>query len=308
MAGRWAARFGMGRRMAAGIDVGAGEVRVAVLSRHGQRAGVRVEGLAAEPVGQPDGIDELRWAAVGHALAAAAARLSARGVRCDARGVMALPDDGMRTAMLDLAGRDDIAEAARQAAERVSGLAPDSIAFDWRHDAGARPGEIAIAVAPQAELQRRVDAAALAGIDLTAIDGESIAALRALRYAALHELDAHEPYFAIWFGDAGVRGWWVDGQAAVQDFAFPDRAHAALPDVLRTFARRPASCAFVAGDARCLARFGVSQADIGDVLGAITLPFECVHWAGDAAAAARDDLYSPAFAVAFGLALRGVWE
>ena len=44
-------------------------------------------------------------------------RLSAAGVRCDARGVMALRDDEMRTATLDLAGRDDVAHAARQAAE-----------------------------------------------------------------------------------------------------------------------------------------------------------------------------------------------
>lgn len=308
MGERWAARIAMGRRTAAGIDVGADEVRVAVLSRRGRGADVRVEGLEAERLAEAGGLDDARWAAVGRALSAAVSRLSARGVRCDVRGVMALRDDEMHVATLDLAGRDDIPNAARQAAERVSGLAPDSLAFDWRHEAGARPGEIEIAAAPQALLQRRVDAAALAGVDLTAVDGESIAALRALRYAALHELDGHEPYFALWFGDSGVRGWWLEGGAVVLQFAFPDRSHAALADALRAFARRPARCAVVAGDDRCLARFGVSVADVGDLLGVIALPFECACWAGDAPVAPRDALYGPAFAVAFGLALRGVWE
>jgi Tfp pilus assembly PilM family ATPase len=304
MAGRRAVRFARGRRTATGIDVGAGEVRVAVLSRSGRRADVRLDGLETEPLGDAGGIEAARWVAVGRALAAAASRLSARGVRCDARGVMALGDDELRTARLDLAGRDDVAEAVRQAAERVSGLAPDGLAFDWRPDAGARPGEVAIAATSQVHLQRRIEAAASAGIDLTAIDGESIAALRALRYAALHELDAHEPYFAIWFGDAGVRGWWLEHGEAASQFGFPDRAHPLLADALRAFAQRPAGCAFVAGDAR---GFGMSLADVGDLLGAVALPFEGVHWAGDASAAARDDLYSPAFAVAFGLALKGVW-
>lgn len=308
MVERWAVRFAMGRRTAAGIDVGASEVRVAVLSWRGRGADVRVEGLEAEPFAPAAGGDDMHWAAVGRALSTAVSRLSARGVRCDARGVMALRDDELHIAALDMAGRDDVVDAARQAAERVSGLAPDSLAFDWRHEDGAQPGQIAIAAAPQALLQRRVDAAALAGVDLTAVDGESIAALRALRYAAMHELDAHDASFVLWFGDAGVRGWWLERGAAVLRFAFPDGAHAALADALRAFACRQPCCAIVAGDDRCLSRFGVSVADIGDLLGAIALPFECVHWAGDIPAGTRDVLHEPAFAVAFGLALRGVWE
>ncbi|KWK97546.1 competence protein ComA [Burkholderia ubonensis] len=308
MDGRWAVRFEMGRRTATGIDVAAGDVRVAVLSRRGRGADVRVEGLEMEPHGLSDGPDEVRWAAVGRALSAAVSRLAARGVRCDARGVMALRDDEMHTATLDLAGRNDIPDAARQAAERISGLAPDSLAFDWRHDGGTRPGEIAIAAAPQAALQRRVDAAAVAGVDLTAVDGESIAALRALRFAALRESEASEPCVALWFGDAGVRGWWLEGGEAVSQFTFPDRAHAALPDVLRARVRRPARCALVGGDERCLAKFGTSVAEIGDLLGASAMPFECARWGGEASAAPAGSVGGPAFAVAFGLALRGVWE
>ncbi|MGU7774059.1 competence protein ComA [Burkholderia sp. MR1-5-21] len=308
MAGRWVARFAMGRCTATGIDVGANEVRVAVLSRGRRGANVRVEGLEVEPLGPADGPEDARWAAVGRALSVAVSRLSSRGVRCDARGVMALRDDEMRTATLDLAGRDDVADAARQAAERISGLAPDSLAFDWRTADGARPGEIAIAAAPQVLLQRRIDAAALAGVDLTAVDGESMAALRALRHAASHELDAHDPYCALWFGETGVRGWWLERDAAVLQFAFPDRAHGALPDALRAFARQPARCVVVGGDDRCVARFGTSVAEIGDLLGAIALPFECVHWAADVADVQSGAPSGPAFAVAFGLALRGVRE
>ena len=172
MAGRWGARFAQGGYRSTGIDVGADEVRVVVLSRHGRGAEVCVEGLEREPVGLAGGPEDARWAAVARALAAAVSRLSAADVRCDTRGVMALHDDEVRTATLDLAGRDDIENAVRQAAERISGLAPDSFAFDWRQDGGADSGEIEIAVAPLALLERRVDVAAQAGVDLTVVDGE----------------------------------------------------------------------------------------------------------------------------------------
>jgi Tfp pilus assembly protein PilN len=174
---------------------------------------------------------------VARALAAAVARLSAAGVRCDTRGVMALRDDEMRTATLDLAGRADVADAARQAAERISGLAPDSLAYDWRQDDGACVGEIAVAVAPQALLERRIDVAAQAGIDLTAVDAESAAALRALRYAAQFEHDAHGPYAAFWFGDSGVYGWRVDGPVAASVLAMSGNERSGLPDALRRCAR-----------------------------------------------------------------------
>jgi len=307
MAGRWAARFAPGRHRSTGIDVGADEVRVAVLSRRGRAVDVRVEGLEREPVGLTGGPEDARWAAVARALAAAVSRLSAAGVRCDTRGVMALRDDEMRTATLDLAGRDDIADAARQAAERISGLAPDSLAFDWRQDDGACPGEIEVAVAPRALLERRIDVAAQAGVDLTAVDGESAAALRALRYAAQFEPDAHGPYAAFWFCDTGVRGWRVDSAIAAAVLAVSGDVRAAFPDALRQCVVEPVRCVLVAGDARSIARCGTSAADIGDALGVAAVPFDCTGWDGlpDAHAGAPG---GPAFALAIGLALRGVWE
>ncbi|AFQ49528.1 hypothetical protein [Burkholderia cepacia] len=307
MAGRWGARFAPGRHRSTGIDVAADEVRVAVLSRRGRGAEVRVEGLEREPVGLAGGPEDARWAAVARALAAAVARLSAVGVRCDARGVMALRDDEMRTATLDLAGRDDVADAARQAAERISGLAPDSLAFDWRQDGGAHAGEIAVAVAPQALLERRIDVAAQAGVDLTAVDGESAAALRALRYAAQFELDAHGPYAAFWFCDTGVHGWRVDGPVAAPVLTVSGEVRAAFSDAFRQCVSEPVRCVLVAGDERCIARFGMSVADIGDALGAAAVPFDCAGWDGLPVEAAGTP-GGPAFAVAVGLALRGVWE
>ncbi|CAG9258965.1 MULTISPECIES: hypothetical protein [Burkholderia] len=307
MAGRWAARFAPGRHRSTGIDVGAEEVRVAVLSRRGRAADVRVEGLEREPVGLAGGPEDARWAAVARALAAAVSRLSAAGVRCDARGVMALRDDEMQTATLDLAGRDDIADAARQAAERISGLAPDDLAFDWRQDDDACRGEIAVAVAPQALLERRIDVAAQAGIDLTAVDGESAAALRALRYAAQFEPDAHGPYAAFWFNDTGVRGWRIDGAIAAPVLALSGDVRAALPDALRQCEFEPVRCVLVAGDERCIARCGTSAADIGDALGAAVVPFDCTGWDGLPGVPAGAP-GGPAFALAVGLALRGVWE
>ncbi|UTV55130.1 competence protein ComA [Burkholderia arboris] len=307
MTGRWVARFAQGRHRSTGIDVGANEVRVAVLSRRGRDAEVRVEGLEREPVGLAGGPEDARWAAVARSLAAAVSRLSAADVRCDTRGVMALHDDEMRTATLDLAGRDDIPDAARQAAERISGLAPDSLAFDWRHYGGARSGEIAVAVAPLALLERRIDAAAQAGIDLTVIDGESAAVLRALRYAAQFELDAQGAYSVLWFCDSGVRAWRVEGSLAVPVLTLSGTLQEALPDALRQRPFGAVRCVFVAGDERCIARFETSFAEIGDVLGAAVVPFDCTGWDGQPRVPAGMP-GGPAFAVAFGLALRGVWE
>ncbi|NTZ07126.1 competence protein ComA [Burkholderia metallica] len=307
MAGRWVARFAQGRHRSTGIDVGAHEVRVAVLSRRGREAEVRVEGLEREPVGLAGALEDARWAAVARSLAAAVARLSASDVRCDARGVMALHDDEMRTATLDLAGRGDIPDAARQAAERISGLAPDSLAFDWRHYGGARSGEIAVAVAPLALLERRIDVAAQAGIDLTVIDGESAAVLRALRYAAQFELDAQGAYAVLWFCDAGVRGWRIEGPSTMPVLTLSGTLPEALPDALRRRVLGAVRCVFVAGDERCIARFDTSVAEIGDVLGTAMVPFDCTGWEGQPCARAGMP-GGPAFAVAFGLALRGVWE
>ncbi|WP_419685985.1 competence protein ComA [Burkholderia theae] len=307
MAGRWGARFAQGRHWSTGIDVGADEVRVVVLSRRARVAEVCIEGLEREPVGLAGGPDDARWAAVARALAAAVSRLSAAGVRCDARGVMALHDDEMRTATLDLAGRDDIADAARQAAERISGLAPDSLAFDWRQDGGARSGEIAVAVAPLALLERRIDVAAQAGVDLTAVDGESAAVLRALRYAAQFELDVHGGYAGLWFCDSGVHGWRIDGPVAAPVLTLSGAVPGAFADALRQRALGAARCVLVAGDERCIARFGTSVAEIGDVLGVVAVPFDCTGWDGLPCPPAGMPR-GPAFAVAFGLALRGVWE
>ncbi|MCA7926193.1 competence protein ComA [Burkholderia cenocepacia] len=307
MAGRWVARFAQGRHRSTGIDVGAHEVRVAVVSRRGKCANVRVEGLEREPVGLAGGPEDARWAAVARSLAAAVSRLSASDVQCDVRGVMALHDDEMRTATLDLAGRGDIPDAARQAAERISGLAPDSLAFDWRHYGGVRSGEIAVAVAPLALLERRIDVAAQAGIDLTVIDGESVAVLRALRYAAQFELDAQGAYAVLWFCDAGVRGWRIEGRSAVPVLALSGTLPEALPDALRRRVLGAVGCVFVAGDERCIARFDTSIAEIGDVLGTAVVPFDCTGWDGQPCARAGMP-GGPAFAVAFGLALRGVWE
>ncbi|MFJ1214358.1 competence protein ComA [Burkholderia pyrrocinia] len=307
MAGRWMARFAQGRHGATGIDVGADEVRVVVLSRRARAADVRVEGLEREPVGLAGGPEDARWAAVARSLAAAVSRLSAAGARCEACGVMALSDDEIRTATLDLAGRDDVEDAARQAAERISGLAPDSLAFDWRQEGGAQSGEIEVAVTPLALLERRIDVAAQAGVDLTVVDGESAAALRALRYAAQFELDAHGPYAALWFSESGVRAWRVDGALAAQVLALSGAVPEAFSDALRQRALGAVRCVLVAGDERCIARFGTSVADIGDVLGAVAVPFDCTGWDGQPSQPAGMP-GGPAFAVAFGLALRGVWE
>ncbi|VWC26664.1 competence protein ComA [Burkholderia lata] len=163
-------------------------------------------------------------------------------------------------------------------------------------------------MAPLALLERRIDVAAQAGVDLTVVDGESAAALRALRHAAQFEPDAQAgPYAALWFHDSGVHGWRIDGPLAVPVLTLSGAVPGAFPDALRRRSLGAVCCVLVAGDERCIARFDTSVAEIGDVLGAVAVPFDCTGWNGQPCPPAGMP-GGPALAVAFGLALRGVWE
>ena len=63
-----------------------------------------------------------------------------------------------------------------------------------------------------------------------------------------------------------------------------------------------------AGEIGLLDGVSFSLADIGDVLGCAVIPFECALASDTARPVDQHLLEDPAFAVAFGLALRGVIE
>ncbi|AJY30711.1 hypothetical protein BTM_1667 [Burkholderia thailandensis 34] len=310
--------WSVGRRFAAGIDVSRRAVRIAVLSRRVGGGTVRLEALDAEPLpagafAEPADAD---WTAVAAAMTAALGRAPqvrpAGLARRTMAGVMALPEGAFSSSTLAWPSAETAAAAiepaVRAAAERLTGLARDALAVDWCvNDAGASQ-EVAFATAAHVHLDARIEAAASAGVELVAIDGEPPAALRAIRHVAAREVDDGEPYLGVWIGEGGVYGWLVSADTVAAQIRYPAPEHADLADALRELARAGAPrCAFIAGDPEWLGGAQISLADVGDLLGCIVLPFECA--AGGTLGAVDDGFArSPGFAVAFGLALRGVYE
>jgi Tfp pilus assembly PilM family ATPase len=317
------------RRFAAGIDLAQREVRLVVLSRRLCEGGqVRLECLAAAPLfpGAMAGAEIVNRSAVGGGLRDVFAQLpgecSAHVLRC----AMAMPASATLVTSVPLSRFASSGHSARQsatashaltslepavmaAAERVAGIERHALAVDWFIDESPqRAGYLTIAATARAHLEARVECAATAGITLTALDGESHAALRAMRHTASLELEAHESYAAIWIGDDGVHGWRIVDESIASEMRYPAPEHADLVDALRGLGEGGISCAIVGGQIGLLDDVGLSVTDIGDALGCTVLPFECALLDSGARALSVELLREPSLAVAFGLALRGLME
>jgi Tfp pilus assembly PilM family ATPase len=326
------------RRFAAGIDVGPREVRLVVVSRKRRsELPLRVEwiGAAPLPLGAMSGPQLVDRAVVAAALSSLCARWprrrAMRGMPC----AMAIPGGAtaIATCALDTLalshGRapgeiDALDPVMLDEAERLYGLERDALSIDWRasggcadHRAGGRAASarrapcVTPAAAPRRHLQARMEVAACAGIALAAVDGEPLAALRALAYAAEHAMPASERYAALWAGYDGIYAWRVADRAVEASIQFPGGEHADLESALSAIAARgPRERALVGGDLRLLQRVGFSLADIGERLGCVAEPFDCARFCvdGHPFAGRAGGRCGPTFAVAFGLALRGVME
>lgn len=315
------------QRFAAGIDVSSQAVRLVVVSQRARAsAALHIEYVCTVPLaaGAIAGTEITDRHAVARGLHDAFAGLP-RECRTHAlRCAMALPASATLTTTLPLArlaamsgcgssGGHQLAElepAVMSEVERIAGIERHALAVDWFVDEASLPARsVTIAATARQHLEARIECAATAGISLAAIDGEPHAALRAMRYAASHELDPHEPYAAIWVGADGVHGWRIYDDGIVRDMRYPAPEHTDLADALRDLAGGPVlDCAMLGGEVDLLEGVGFSLADVGDVLGCTVLPFECA--ALGSLARELDDplLHEPACAVAFGLALRGVLE
>lgn len=326
------------RRFAAGADVTACGVMLVVLSRRARAAApVTIEWLAHAPLPRDAmlGAEIVDRAALVAALHDVFDRLPRR---CDAatlRCAMALPVGATVVAALPLARFPRIAQcvdsdalmlaalepAVLAEAERITGAERHELAVDWCLDpsssgadepAGRRAAHecrVTITSAPRQHLEARIECAAMAGITLCAIDGDSHAALRAMRHAATLELSPDDVYVALWVGPDGVHGWYLADDRVVREMRYPALEHADLVEALRYLLNGgSAGCALIAGNVRMLEDAHVSQADIGRVLGCPVLPFECATFAHVEQRLDANLLREPAFAVAFGLALRGVSE
>lgn len=161
------------------------------------------------------------------------------------------------------------------------------------------------------QLKARVEVAGAAGIALAAVDDEPSAALRALVHAAERVTRPNTRYAAVWAGYDGVHGWRIAEGNVRASIRFPGGDDADLDSALRTLAGPDGlECALVGGDFRLLERVGLGLADMGECLGCTVAPFECASFAGPGVGSGKPIGWkrAAAFAVAFGLALRGVSE
>jgi Tfp pilus assembly PilM family ATPase len=318
------------RRYAAGIDVGEDAVRVAIVSRRLRaNAAVCVEHLesVALPSGAVIGGDFVDRAAIVAALREAFARLPENGVWRALRCAIGLPASATLTTQIPLARLIDthgqlaasiggdprglLEPAVLAEAERAAGIERGALAVDWSVQTREN-GEALVAIAATARrhVEARVEAAAEAGIALSAIDGEPAAALRAMRHAGSVELDADARYLVCWLESTGLHGWLVGPRGVEDEVRYPAPEHRSIADALHELAgeRAPLDCIYVGGQIELMAHACLPLPMLGKTFGCAALPFEAAPYCNGAAEIPTAHKHSPRFAVAFGLALREVMQ
>jgi Tfp pilus assembly PilM family ATPase len=315
------------RRFAAGIDVSERAVRLAVVSKRLQaNRPVCVERLEEVPLAAGVVIagDFIDRQAVTAALREAFSRLPARGSLRSLRCAMALPASATLTTRVPLAqlahsgslpasgGRDPrglLEPAVLAEAERAAGIERGALAVDWSIEARADGcAQVSIAATGRQYVESRVEAAAAADIILSAIDGEPLAALRALRYCAAMEIDPDERYIACWIESAGLHAWLVGDDGVEKEMRYPSPEYANASDALIDLAG-DGPCVhwiYIGGDIELLARAGVSTSMLATLFRCPVMPFECAPFCNGAQKVDERLRHSPLFAVALGLALREV--
>lgn len=172
-------------------------------------------------------------------------------------------------------------------------------------------GPVSASIGGAPHLEARVEVAAAAGIALAAVDHEPLAALRALAYAGERVLRPSARFAALWAGYGGVHGWRIAERTVRASIRFPGGEDADLKSALRTMAGSGGiDRVLVGGDIALFERVGLTLADLGECLGCSVAPFECGSFGslGSGPGQRIDWKRAAAFAVAFGLALRGVSE
>jgi Tfp pilus assembly PilM family ATPase len=306
------------RRQAVGIDIAAQAVRIVVLSCSPRKMNpVRIECVAVEPLapGAMAGAEIVDRQAVARALCAAFGNVPQHCMSAALRCAMAIPGSATFTTRLYGGHMDgpprpsaSLEPAVLMEAERIAGIERHALAVDWYvEDSPPHPGAVTIAATAREHLEARIECAAMAGVTLTTVDVEPHAALRALRHAAKFELELHEPYAAIWIGSDGVYGWRIEDETIAEEIRYPSPEYSCVADALRDLAQNNLNvCALVGGEIDLLDGVSFSLADIGDVLGCSVLPFDCSSLSDGNVIPHSDLMQEPSFAVAFGLALRGV--
>jgi hypothetical protein len=326
------------RRFSAGIDVSPQAVRLVVLSKGaGSRGRARIDCVVSLPLrsGAMAGAEIVDRPAVAQALVDVFDCVPPEHIMLSLRCAMAIPGSATLTTSVPLRRLQQLVPQPRRVrsrlpiidyaegdtlcslepavlieVERIAGIERHALAVDWYIDRSSHSGgEVTIAATARQHLEARIECAAIAGISLTAIDGEPHAALRAMRHSAAQELEPNDEYAALWIGSDGVYGWRLADDTIAASMRYPAPEHGSLADALRDLGGGAALTAvFVAGDVELLDGVSFSVADIGDVLGCAVFPFQCSLLGEVAVPFETDLLHDPASAVAFGLAVRGVYE
>jgi Tfp pilus assembly PilM family ATPase len=317
------------RRYAAGIDVSEDAVRLAVVSRRLRTdSSVCVERLETVPLAEGAVVngDFIDRAAVVAALREAFGRLPGNGTRRALRCAMGLPASATHTFDVPLArlieprnGRMPtngdplgvLEPAVLAEAERAIGIGRDALAVDWSvraHENGH--AQVSIAATQRRFVEARAEAAAQAGIALSAIDGEPASALRAMRQTGLRELETDARYLAVWAERNGIHGWIVEAGEVEREMRYPAASYASIGDALRDLVGddAPLEGIYVGGDIDVLQRAAFPPTALSTMFNATTLPFEPAPFCNGAADIDPELRHSPRFAVAFGLALREVLQ
>jgi Tfp pilus assembly PilM family ATPase len=301
-------------------------VRLVVVSKRLQaNRAVCIERLEIVPLdaGVVIGSDFVNRPAIAEALREAFSRLPARGSLRTLRCAMALPSSATLTAQVPLkkltrvspfvatGARDPrglLEPAVLAEAERMAGIERGALSVDWSIDARDKGASIvSIAATARQHVEARVETAAAAGIVLSAIDGEPVAALRALRYSASREIDHEERYLACWVESAGLHAWLVSEDEVENELRYPSPEYSSVADALLELAGGGRiDWIYMGGDIDLLERAGASTSMIATLFGCPVMPFECAPFCNSAQKSDDSLRYSPLFAVAMGLALREV--
>lgn len=298
------------RRFAAGIDVSPREVRLVIVSRkrRGNRP-VRIEWVGTAPLaaGVMSGAHLVDRAAIVAALSSLCERWPRRHAMHGMPCFMAVPGAATAVSLSPIASTERLFDRGGASPPAIDGLEPSPFGRFDRPNGMESPG----ARAARRRLEERVEAAAAARIALAAVDGEPQVALRAITYAAEHAGRPPGRYAVIWAGYDGVYGWRIADRDVETASRFPGGEHADLESALRLLAGTEGlEAVFVGGDIRLLERIGLTVADIGERLGCGAAPFECASFCCRAGVLAevKGWKHGATYAVAFGLALRGVTQ
>ncbi|WP_147432475.1 hypothetical protein [Pararobbsia silviterrae] len=201
-------------------------------------------------------------------------------------------------------GLDWFEERVLREAECVMSLDRDALCVDWFRCVATDGSEHATIIATTRQhVESRVEAAALSGLRVAIVDGNAEAALRACRFWVQRRSAAETTYAVIWGGAAHVRIWCVHDQAV--EMALDGETDAHLQRLACWARERKPGVIVVALDDAACARSRFATSGVASEIGCETDRFslgQCCAGLEPQTPALRANGY----AVAFGLALRGI--